>query len=59
MSAAIELCKIKFVFKLLKLPPDNIVKKIFLTQLYIKSLVPGKVSNRSITSDICKCIGQI
>ena len=58
MSASIDLCNIKFVFKLLKLPPDNIVKKIFVTQLYIKSLVPGKVSNRSITSDICNVLDK-
>ena len=58
MSASTDLCKIKFVFKLLKLPPDNIVKKIFVTQLYIKSLVPGKMSNRSITSDICNALDK-
>ena len=29
-----------------------------MTQLYIKSLVPGKVSNRSITFDICNVLDK-
>ena len=45
-------CKLNFVYKLIELPHDNIIKQIFLCQIYYIIFVPMSIDVRSLTYDL-------
>ena len=52
MSGQVELCKLNFVRKLLDLPHTSIIKTVFISQLYILTLLPSYINDRSLTYDL-------
>ena len=56
IAGTIDQCKLNFVHKLMSLPPDTVIKRIFLDKLYHVVLTPGPANDRSITHDLWKVI---
>jgi len=56
IATVIDRCKINFVYKLMDLPHDNIVKHIFLCQIYCILFVPTLADTRTITYDLWSII---
>lgn len=56
IAGTIDKCKLSFVHKLMSLPPDNVIKRIFLYKLYDILLSPGSANDKSITYDLWSVI---
>ena len=56
VSGTMELLKLNFVFKLINLPPDNVIKHIFLCQIYAIVVSDTVVNRNSITFELWSII---
>jgi len=58
ISGTIDLCKLNFVYKLMSLPHDNIIKYIFLCQMYALFFSPSNINSKSITYNLWSLLNQ-
>jgi hypothetical protein len=58
IAGLIDKCKLKFIYKLCSLPPDNLIKYIFLCQLYVIIFAPQTVDMKSYTYSLWSVIIQ-
>jgi len=58
IAGTIDKCKLKFIYKMCSLPPDNIIKYIFLCQLYSIIFAPQTADMKSYTYNLWSVIIQ-
>ena len=58
ITGTIDLCKLNFVYKLMSLPHDNIVKHIFLCQMCAMLFSPISTNSKSITCNLWTLLHQ-
>jgi len=56
VEGMIDKCKLNFVYKLMNLPPDNIIKHIFLSEMYCILFIPTRADTLSITYELWSTI---
>ena len=59
IAGIIDKCKLKFIYKMCSLPPDNLIKYIFLSQLYFIIFAPQTVDMKSYTYSLWSVTGLV
>jgi len=56
IEGVIDKCKLRFFYKLMDLPPNNIIKHVFLCQMYTILFTPTAADTAGVTYDLWKTV---